>query len=706
MFSSDSPKLVGKFGEFFREYYEDEISRLAQNYPKDKRSLWVDHTDIYSYDPDFAVDVVERPREMIECAERALMDFDLPVDTDLSRANVRIHNSPRSCHPSDLDRADIDKYVAVSGQLTRITDKNPRLDIGFWECQRCGTSTQIPQGRHQVQEPHECAGCERSGPFRIITTQSEFVDQRKIKLEEPIEERSQARGESVPVYVDDDLVDFGPGSTRLPDHAGETATIEGVARITESDFTSKNNKKPETSIWIEAKAITFDTDVEEDIRVEEHKDEFLEYAARDDAVDLVAESLAPSLHAEEGDDLYVVRRACAAWLYNGYRMDPDGAESFRGDMHMALIGDPGTGKSTLMSSIHKTLPKSEYRTGTGLTKVGLTAAAVREEFAGESEWTLQPGVLPRSDGGHCLIDEVDAIVDENTKAIHDALEGEQKVKADKAGIKADLPTRCSLLVGGNPTKTRFDRHEPLTEQIDLDPALFDRMDLVFSLQDEVAETRDREKAKHSVESWDELSHVEREEIEIEDAETAQGPVPTDVLRAWIKYARDTVFPKPTKAAKEKLVEYYVDVRNLNDGYDSDNPEAVPATMRTLEAGMRLSTAFARLRLSEEIDKEDAMRAIELSKYVVGLRFDRESGKFDDRMTSSGNTTSQKTQVDQIRETIMRLEDDADGPGAHIEEIKEAVDAAPDKVEHRIDKLHQKRAIYEPRTGYFRLNGGR
>lgn len=39
------------------------------------------------------------------------------------------------------------------------------VDLGTWECQRCGSATETTVVNGEVQEPHECAGCERQGPF-------------------------------------------------------------------------------------------------------------------------------------------------------------------------------------------------------------------------------------------------------------------------------------------------------------------------------------------------------------------------------------------------------------------------------------------------------------------------------------------------------------------------------------------------------------
>jgi len=690
-------ELIELFEEFYRDYKREDIGELAGAFPKDKQSLYIDADALYRFDQSLLDDWRESPDEVQRAAERALANFDIPIDVDLSAATVRLTDRSTTLpgrSVTGLSSKDIGDYVSVTGQLGRVTGASPRITKAVWECQRCGGINERHATRTEVPDPHECSGCERQGPFALVGEKSEWVDQRKIKLEEPIEERSQARGESLPVYVESDLVNYAPGDSTLPDHAGERATILGTVKVDESKLSGRNGS-PETDLWIDARAIAFASDDATDVDIESHRDAFEGEAERDDAIDRVAESLAPALQADGGDDLYTARRACAAWLFNAYRIDPSGAGSKRGDLHMCLIGDPGTGKSSLMSYLHDVLPKSEFRSGTGLSEVGLTAAAVQEEFAGTTEWTLQPGILPRADGGHCLIDEIDGVVDGDTKAIHDALEGDQMVKTDKAGIKADLPTRTALLAGGNPVYTRFNRHEPIPEQIDLDPALFDRMDLVFALQDEVDEERDAKKADHALDSYDELSRAEVAERNGKSVDTegvASPPVPADVLRAWIAYARQNVFPTLTPEAKDDLKEFYVEVRDLNDGYESEGDSAVPATMRTLEAGIRTAISFARLRLSETVEAQDVDAAVSLSRDVVGLNFDPETGEFD-RDKHTATPTTQGERMDTVWELI-----DDDGP-LTMQEIRtrsaDQYGIDPDKAESAVSKLSNRGEVYEP-----------
>lgn len=167
---AENHELTERLIGFLRDYYSEEVAPLAQHYPQEQKSIYVEYDDIFQFDPVLTDDLQSHPNKVLDYFEEALGLYDLPVAVDLSDAHVRVYNLPDE---EVLDVAEVSRHenigslLDVRGQVQKVSAVKPRVVEATFECQRCGTQTNIVQAGDQLQEPHECQGCERQGPFRL-----------------------------------------------------------------------------------------------------------------------------------------------------------------------------------------------------------------------------------------------------------------------------------------------------------------------------------------------------------------------------------------------------------------------------------------------------------------------------------------------------------------------------------------------------------
>ena len=208
------------------------------------------------------------------------------------------------------------------------------------------------------------------------------------------------------------------------------------------------------------------------------------------------------------------------------------------------------GKSQLLTATHQIAPKSIYISGKTTSGVGLTASAVKDEF-GEGGWTLKAGALVLSSGGMCMADELDKMEPTDRSALHEAME-QGMISVAKAGIVTRFKAETSLLAAANPKYSRFDKFQPVLEQIDLPPSLISRFDLFFTIKDVLDRTKDTaisnhillthqsgEKLKQAALKGTSLTKKEKDHIE----KITKAAIETDLLRKYISFARQKMLSR-------------------------------------------------------------------------------------------------------------------------------------------------------------------
>ncbi len=280
------------------------------------------------------------------------------------------------------------------------------------------------------------------------------------------------------------------------------------------------------------------------------------------------------------------------------------------------------------------------------------------------------------------------------------------VSVAKAGIVARFKTETSVLAAANPKFSRFDPYQNFIEQINLPPTLISRFDLFFMIRDVLE--KDGEITNHMLKSHQAGEMMLQENATgkklnnqaANDMKEALTPkISGDVLKKYISFARQNIFPIMNDEAMKDLSEFYLGLRDMGrkeGGY--------AATARQLEALIRLSEASARIRLSNTVDKQDTERAIRIFRTSMQeLATDKETGRIDIDLITTGQSHSKVENMRKVMNIIR--EKAADGvdmiPVVEIVEELSIQGIEKEKVRELINKLKKAGDLYEPRHGFLK-----
>lgn len=626
---------------FFDQFeYRDRINRLSELYP-DEKSLYVSFKEITDFNNEFSSNLIEYPEIYLALGEEVIKEDIYPARiNDSRRVNIRLREVPEQdvqYEIRNIRSQNVGKLISVSGIIRKNTEVLPRLQIAAFICQACEGTNIVPQDRGKLEEPSRCSICDTEKPktrFRLDTSESEFVDVQKIEIQEnPETLDGGAQPQRITVILEDDI------TGRL--FPGDRVTVYGTLKAEQK----RAGAVPLTEFNIYVYCINFKKDSKdvESVKVtQEDEKKIIELSKSPDIIEKLAHSIAPTIYGME-----MVKTSLVLQMFGGIRKTMKDGTTMRGDIHILMVGDPGTAKSQLLKYMAEVSPRGVFAFGRGSSAAGLTAAAVRDDF-GEGRWTLEAGALVLADNGFAAIDELDKMDERDTAAMHEAME-QQTVTISKAGIMATLKSRCSILGAANPKFGRYDQNRPIVDQIDFPPPLISRFDVIFKIIDQPSREKDEKLAAHILsahklgEIYKSLESSNVEAIQIEEEETMVPPVEKEMLRKYVSYARSKIFPRLSEEAIDILKDEYVSTRNSGG-------ESIPITARQLESTIRLAEAAAKARLSPVVTPKDAL----LAKAVVDFYLkdvSMNNGVVDIDILLTGMSSGQRNEVETVHDII-------------------------------------------------------
>ena len=522
-----------KLSSFFKQ--EKYRSLIASSAAHRKQSIMVDHSDLISFDEKLSHLIVGEPMKYLPILDKAaykqLQVEDPEYAATVSEFKARIFNLPYKIPIREIRAAHLRKLIAIDGIMVRASDIRPMLRVAVFRCANCGAKYRVPQETSRITPPERCARCmSRRSRFELIPEESEYIDFQLVGIQEKPEDLPPGQlPRIIDVGLRGDIVDLA--------RPGDRVIITGILKTIQDREPEALRKT--SKIYLEAVSIEAASKEPETLMIVPEEEKIFQEMAKDPEIHKkLIESIAPSIHGLEH-----IKKAVMLLLFGGRtKQYPDGTK-VRGDVHILLVGDPGTGKSQLLKYVAMMAPRGIYTSGRGSTAAGLTAAVVRDRTGG---MMLEAGALVLADMGVACIDEIDKMRPEDRVAIHEAM-AQQTISIAKGGIVATLNARTSILAAANPTLGRYDPFRSFTDNVELPITILSRFDLIFVLRDEPEKERDQMLAEHIL------------GLQSRSTAITAPPIKPEILKKYIAYAR-RIQPELTPAAANLIKEFYLQMR--------------------------------------------------------------------------------------------------------------------------------------------------
>ena len=571
-------------------------------------------------------ELLEHPNLALPLLELAATDISTRYLPDLGkeqshlasqnrRLKVGLHGSIGTVlTPRDLRSQCTKRMIAVSGIVTRVSVPKCRVIESVHFCiatnrfSKRGYRDSLSSALDNDSLPAVNVMPQKDNAGNLLRTEyglSLFQDIQSFTLQESPENTPPGQlPRSIEVRADDDLVDQVK--------SGDRVTVLGIYQ---PYIQNKIAKKDFETILL-ANHITLQSIEKSILPGDDELALMRKIASRGNILDILAESVAPSVHGRLDE-----KKGIVLMLAGGVERSV-GDTHIRGDINVLFVGEPATAKSQLMRFVYQLAPKAIHTTGRGSTGVGLTAAVISDPDTRER--TLCAGAMVLADRGVLLIDEFDKMSVHDRVAMHEAME-QQTITIAKAGIHASINARCSVLAAANPIYGYYATTEPLSTNLGLPDSLLSRFDLTFLILDTHSTQHTQMLSRHVLTNHMTAAPLQTEkkkkdysttEHDISNPWGKSSLLSVPLLRKYLMFAQK-IQPQLSPAAVTAVSEMYADLRrDQATSVDAAHRNSLHVSPRTLEALIRLSTAHAKLRLDTIVEASDVHIAYSLIRKCV------------------------------------------------------------------------------------------
>ncbi|MFM7861582.1 MAG: minichromosome maintenance protein MCM [Candidatus Nitrosotenuis sp.] len=664
-----------KSGQF---HYVEEIDQMMA---KQAKYIVVDYNDIVSH-KEIEVKFNIEPDEILYAFSRAIKnileerfpDYAAKISDDI---RVRVANYPIQRSLRQINAEVIGKMTSVSGMVVRSSEVKPLARNVVYKCPE-GHITEVPLERGlSIYTPSKCSSEKCSHrDIRIDPENSKFIDFQIVRLQELPEDLPPGQ---LPHYIDvtikQDLVDNA--------RPGDRIILTGIVRIEQEQITGTRVNSGLHRLRIEGNNVEFlggrggknsRRSEREEISPEEEKI-IKSLAQNADIYDRLINSFAPHIQGHA-----IIKESILLLMVGSTQRIMGDGTKIRGDINVFLVGDPGTAKSEMLKFCARLAPRGLYTSGRGSTAAGLTAAVVRDKTG---IMMLEAGAVVLGDQGLVCIDEFDKMKPEDRSALHEVME-QQSASIAKGGIVATLNARTSILAAANPMFGKYDPFKNITENVALPIPLLTRFDLIFVVRDIPSKEKDRNIAQHII------------GLHKKSATDTRSLIDADIFTKYLAYCKRSD-PTLTPEAEEKILEYYLKMRNV------ESEEMITVTPRQLGGLIRLATARARLLMKDQVEAEDAERAIFLIQSMLeDAGVDVNTGKVDLGVLQ-GRPHSEVSKLQLFMDVLKSLEGDSKTPVEEklfAKELTKTGKFTEEEARNFIRRMLREASMYESKPGHY------